>query len=432
MCTGDAIHCGDAEEIVSALSEVRRREAELHAHRARLIDALARANAAHEHEIVIGIERPAERVRFVERSTRAQVACILRVSEHLAGGLMRESTRLVADLPATLDALTDGAISYRHARAVVEEADSLPDDAAASFEAAVLEGRTDLTPGAFAARCRRIRERTHPVPIETRAGSAETSRSVSLEYARDGMAWLHVSSSAAKAELAYTFLTGTAMDAQEAGDARTLDQLRADALLDAVLAPGRSDVAEGTEALVGQRVEVSITVPALTLLGQSDEPAVLDGYGPIPLETAKTLAAGSTSWHRILTHPVTGVRLTYDRATYRPPADLRRWLRRRDRTCRFPGCRRRAVRCDIDHTIAWEDGGRTDHDNLAHLCRRHHRLKHHTAWEVRFDGELLVWTDPTGHEYCTEPAEPLGSGGDSERERGPFINAAAAARRPAG
>ena len=408
MCTGDAIHCGDADAIVDALAEVRREEAGLHARRARLIDALARANAAHEHEIVIGIDRPAERAQFVERSTRAQVACVLRTSEQAAGRLMRESTRLVADLSATLSALADGAISYRHALAVVDEADSLPEDAVPTFEAAVLAGRTDLTAGTFAARCRRIRERSHPATIETRASSAEKSRSVSLEHTRDGMAWLHIYAQAAQAELAYTFLTGTAMDQQEGGDARTLDQLRADALMDAVLAPGRPDVAQGAEALLGQRVEVSITVPALTLLGQSDEPAVLDGYGPIPLETAKALAAGATSWHRILTHPVTGATLTHDRTTYRPPADLRRWLRHRDRTCRFPGCRRRAARCDIDHTIAWEEGGTTDHDNLAHLCRRHHRLKHHTAWKVRFDGDLLIWTDPTGHEYCTEPAEPPG------------------------
>ena len=72
--------------------------------------------------------------------------------------------------------------------------------------------------------------------------------------------------------------------------------------------------------------KVVVTVPVLTLLGRTDEPARLEGYGPIDAETARRLAAGATSFHRLLTHPVSGVRLDLDRATYAPPADLRLWV----------------------------------------------------------------------------------------------------------
>ncbi|RZK51922.1 MAG: HNH endonuclease, partial [Pedobacter sp.] len=48
--------------------------------------------------------------------------------------------------------------------------------------------------------------------------------------------------------------------------------------------------------------------------------------------------------------------------------------------CRFPGCNQPATASDIDHTTDWQHGGPTNLDNLAHLCRKHHRLKHHTAW----------------------------------------------------
>ena len=162
----------------------------------------------------------------------------------------------------------------------------------------------------------------------------------------------------------------------------------------------------GADAVRDLRVSVSITVPALTLLGDGDEPAVLDGYGPIPLETAKVLAAGASSWHRVLTHPVTGVRLTLDRTTYTVPAALREWLVLRDHTCRFPGCSRTATGCDVDHTIAWEDGGCTDADNLAHLCRKHHRLKHHTPWRYEhLDDTTIIWTSPTGHTYLSHPPD---------------------------
>jgi len=128
--------------------------------------------------------------------------------------------------------------------------------------------------------------------------------------------------------------------------------------------------------------QVAVTVPVMTLLGHSDEPGDLAGHGPIDADTARRLAAQAPSFLRILTHPETGTALSVGRDRYTVPADLRSWLRLRDETCRFPGCSRRAQRCDIDHVKDWAHGGATDHDNLIHLCRKHHRLKHTTGWTV--------------------------------------------------
>ncbi|MFI7742259.1 HNH endonuclease signature motif containing protein [Kocuria rhizosphaericola] len=183
---------------------------------------------------------------------------------------------------------------------------------------------------------------------------------------------------------------------------RTAPQLRADVLADLLLDGEPADL---PEHLRGIRGHVTVTVPALALLRNAGEllagpgadlPAAshcteldahcaeLDGYGPIPVGLAERIAARAPSWSRILTHPVTGTVLDRDRSTYAVPADLKHRLRARDGTCRFPGCRRRASRCDLDHTIAWADGGRTSADNLAHLCRHHHLLKHR-------DGPLGRW-----------------------------------------
>lgn len=128
--------------------------------------------------------------------------------------------------------------------------------------------------------------------------------------------------------------------------------------------------------------QVAVTIPVMTLLGLSDEPGDLAGHGPIDADTARRLAAQAPSFLRILTHPETGTVLSVGRDRYAVPADLRSWLRLRDETCRFPGCSRRAQRCDIDHVKDWAHGGATDHDNLIHLCRKHHRLKHTTGWTV--------------------------------------------------
>ena len=50
-------------------------------------------------------------------------------------------------------------------------------------------------------------------------------------------------------------------------------------------------------------------------------------------------------------------------------------------------------------------GGATSADNLAALCRRHHRAKHQAGWQVQRDQHTgqSHWTSPTGHRYTSTP-----------------------------
>ncbi|QWT25357.1 HNH endonuclease [Subtercola sp. PAMC28395] len=154
----------------------------------------------------------------------------------------------------------------------------------------------------------------------------------------------------------------------------------------------------------GVRPTVIVTVPVMTLLGRTEEPGDLERYGPIDAETARELARHAPSFIRILTHPETGATLSVGRQRYRPPADLRTALEIEDQTCRFPGCARAARRCELDHTVDWARGGQTSHTNLAHLCPKHHHLKHETKWAVRQEADrALRWTSPLGREYVTTP-----------------------------
>jgi hypothetical protein len=62
---------------------------------------------------------------------------------------------------------------------------------------------------------------------------------------------------------------------------------------------------------------------------------------------------------------------------------------------------------DIDHTLDHAFGGETTHDNLALLCRHHHRLKHEGGWTVTQPTPgTLVWTSPAGRRYVREPDPP--------------------------
>ena len=130
-----------------------------------------------------------------------------------------------------------------------------------------------------------------------------------------------------------------------------------------------------------------VTVPATTMAGcdpmPGDRPAELHGYGPIDPETACRIAAKSASFLRVLTHPVTGQTMDAARLRYRPSEALRLALQVEDEICRFPGCGRRASRCELDHTEDWVHGCTTCAANLAHLCSKHHHLKHEGGWTVR-------------------------------------------------
>jgi hypothetical protein len=57
----------------------------------------------------------------------------------------------------------------------------------------------------------------------------------------------------------------------------------------------------------------------------------------------------------------------------------------RDRHCAFPGCTRPPVMCHAHHLRHWADGGKTRLDNLVLVCSHHHRVLHHTPWQIRLN-----------------------------------------------
>ncbi len=78
------------------------------------------------------------------------------------------------------------------------------------------------------------------------------------------------------------------------------------------------------------------------------------------------------------------------------PPRLRRALGLRDgEACQFPGCGARAF-LEAHHLKPWLAGGETKLDNLALICRRHHRFLHQAKFSVELSEEGLVFRDPSG------------------------------------
>jgi HNH endonuclease len=91
---------------------------------------------------------------------------------------------------------------------------------------------------------------------------------------------------------------------------------------------------------------------------------------------------------------------------YQPTPTLRHLVGIRHNTCVFPGCRRPAGQCDDDHTIPYDQGGRTCLCNLAPLCRKHHRCKQAEGWRLEHpEPGVLVWQTPAGRTYTITPTE---------------------------
>ena len=72
-------------------------------------------------------------------------------------------------------------------------------------------------------------------------------------------------------------------------------------------------------------------------------------------------------------------------------------------TCVFPWCTRSARSCDSDHIKPFNQGGTTSSDNIAPLCRRHHRHKTHGRWRyIRLEAGSFLWTSPHGYKFLRD------------------------------
>jgi hypothetical protein len=242
-----------------------------------------------------------------------------------------------------------------------------------------------------------------PTKMSERHLEAVSMRSVSVESTTDGMAYLGLNIPAVEAVAIENRAAAIAASIKKSGDPRTLAQLKVDVLCDLLI----NGVPSMPGAPVGIVAHVTLTVPVLGLLGVTDDLTELVGFGPIDPLTAARLTARAPSLTRVLTDPITGQATTYGRTRYTPGKDLHDLVELLHTECDFPGCSKVSGRCDLDHTIAWCDGGETSLSNLGPMCPSHHDVKHRTDWTiVRSNDGSVTWTSPAGHEYVVAP-EPI-------------------------
>ena len=359
--------------------------------------------------------------------------------------LVRDGRAYSGALAWTGDALARGELDPTKARILVNELADLPVPLALGVQEAVLEGASCRTPSQLAKDVARTMLLLDPTGLRAHRDVAMQARRVDRPRVLPrGMAGLWAVLPAVGATRLDNALDALARSARVSGDPRTLDQLRADLLVDLTTGEVPGGVAEAalcaglsaaTPAADGapqpapdlstseyrtttedgdlcgpvfrgtaRRTEIRVTVPLSTLLGSGDGPAELAGYGPIDADTARALARGGT-WRRLVTDPLDGRVLNVGRTRYRPPAEIAEHVRARDGTCARPGCSADAASCDLDHTVEFHrDGGETSDTNLEPLCARDHKVKTDGGFRLtQVSPGVFEWETPTRHRYRVQP-----------------------------
>ncbi|MGL5863396.1 MAG: HNH endonuclease signature motif containing protein, partial [Phycicoccus sp.] len=130
----------------------------------------------------------------------------------------------------------------------------------------------------------------------------------------------------------------------------------------------------------------------------------LPGLGWVdPATVAAILATMPVEVGRAVLDAGPGTLVSHTTSAYTPTKAIREYVQTRDGTCRMWGCFRRATRVDLDH-VRPRPAGATSPQNLAGLCRRHHRMKQRGRWRYRLHPDGTVeWVSDTGKRRVTEP-----------------------------
>lgn len=409
----DSTSLGDAA-LVETVAACDRLIAHVAAIQVRAMAAFARRRRAEAQAYASA--HPVAFARGLATSAAVEELCARRRTSRWVGQRDLDAAELITGRPTVHAALSSGTLDLARATVIATAAAGVAPEHADALIAGVLPGAGLVRLEAVRERVRRAAWHLDPASAQRAASVAAAERTVCLirqTCSADGVggggrAVLEVDGPAPEVLTVQAAIEARALALRRheregaAADGRAersapMSAWRFDALVD--IARG---VLEGHHGPIvrsaASRPVVHVTVPAATLTGFSEEPGLLAGFGAIPADQARAVAADGV-WRRVLTDPV-GRTLEISERTYRPSAHLAALVRSDRPECSAPWCSRDARSCDLDHAVPWPRGA-TERDNLHPACPRDHRLKHSdlgVAVQREPDGRL-VHVARTGHRY---------------------------------
>ncbi|QUQ63236.1 DUF222 domain-containing protein [Kutzneria sp. CA-103260] len=339
---------------------------------------LTRKAMAALHYVELSLVRGIEDTAEIAMAVREPEQSVVRQKEY----------SVVLDrLPRCAELLRRGEIDPRRLKTIDDRVVHLADpELVAQVDAALADVAPGLTRTQLARRATKAVAEADPLGYDLRRLKAREDRRVEFTPLPDGMAQLSIILPAIDARQAYDLLTQDARALLK--DDRTTDQKRADAFLDRFLGYG-----------VDRKVKVHVTISMETLIGLTEDPALLDGYGPIAADSARELAMHGP-WAGLLLDEYRHA-CAIGTHTYRPNAQTRTFSTLRDGgTCSAPGCISPIQ--ELDHTVPWPVG-KTSATQLKGYCAHHHHLKHANYTATLDPDGTLHWHTPQGRHYTTQP-----------------------------
>jgi hypothetical protein len=321
----------------------------------------------------------------------------LRWKCRLSGGAAAERVgiaRQLPQLPKTSEAFGKGQLGYQHVAMLARTVENVGAAPVRQHEASLLQAAQCMDPSRFAGVTKEFEHRLDSACVLAEANRAYARRYLHLGEVSNGLVRLDGLLDAEGGAIVRTALN--AVTSRDRDDERSAGQRTHDALVDVCkrqLDSGRLPDAGGV------RPHLTITTTVGTLVGLKGQPAGQVSWTPgVPAETVRRLAcdaaltriARKDSYARGAengTRPDdTGngsraeMTAEISAASRTIPPATRRALTARDRGCVFEGCGRPPEWTDAHHLRHWVDGGPTTLENLALLCRRHHRMVHEDGW----------------------------------------------------
>lgn len=385
--------CGDPVEVIDQIRQLERLKNAAAAAQARLTVELRQVREAEARAEGHSVKR-------VAASVAGEIGLARHESPHKASSLVGLASVLTTEMPSTMAAFTAGDLPEWHATILARETACLSRQHRKAVDAELGPKLATMSAREIAAEAHQLAYRLDPHSVMDRIGKAEADRNVTIRPAPDCMTRVSALLPVAQGVATYAALTQAAATARAAGDERSRNQVMADTLVARVT---------GQEAADEVPVEVQLVITDEALLGGSDIPARLHGYGPIPAGLARRLATKAAkdlqAWmRRLYSPPGTGRLVAMESSRRCFPDGLAAFIATRDEVCRTPWCE--APIRHADHITPATAGGATSIANGQGLCEQCNYLKERPGWRhsVQPDGIITVRT-PTGHTHHSRPSD---------------------------
>ncbi|GAA2149703.1 HNH endonuclease signature motif containing protein [Nocardioides koreensis] len=330
-----------------------------------------------------------------------QIGAALQISTFAATQLMSDVLDLQHRLPRIWRRVEDLEIPSFRARRIAQATSSLSRAAAAYVDAELAGIAGTCGPRRIERAVADAKAAFDPDQVADEEEQARASWGVTLRHgpadgpgAWAGTTWLEATGDTLDLTRFHDLVCHVAEQLRLDGDDSPLEIRKARAL--GVIADQASGAAGSSGPSARTRIYVHVSADDL------DDPGALgaaERLGPVTMDRIRDWLKHS----RATVVPVLDLASTRAIDRHDPDEEMRELVILRDEHCVFPWCETDARSCDLDHIVPYDEHGppgQTNPENLAPLCRRHHRGKtaRHWRYQRNADGSY-TWHFPLGRSY---------------------------------